>query len=265
MKLRFALLSLLLLLCAGLLPDAASAADIPNIAAASDLKFALSEIAEAYTQTSGKRVNISYGSSGIFRRQIAEGAPFELYLSADEAYVDALRKDGRTEDGGAEDGGALYAIGRLVLYVPQGSPVKADTELRDVIAAAKDGRLKHLAIANPEHAPYGRAARETLQHVGAWDQLQRKLVLGENVAQAARFASSGSAEAALLPYSLAISPELSTHGTYVTLPESSYAPLKQRMVLIKGAGETARQFYRYLQQKEARTIFAKHGFVVPDH
>ncbi len=260
MKPRCALLSPLLLLCAGLLPGAASAAGIPNIAAASDLKFALSEIAEAYTQTSGKRVNISYGSSGIFRRQITEGAPFELYLSADEAYVDALRKDGRTEDGGL-----LYAIGRLVLYVPQGSPVKADTELRDVIAAAKDGRLKHLAIANPEHAPYGRAAREVLQHVGAWDQLQSKLVLGENVAQAARFASSGSAEAALLPYSLAISPELATHGTYVAMPESAYAPLKQRMVLIKGAGETARQFYRYLQQKEARAIFAKHAFVVPNN
>jgi len=260
MKPRFALLSLLLVLCASLLPGAASAADIPNIAAASDLKFALGEIAETYAHSSGKRVNISYGSSGIFRRQIAEGAPFELYLSADEAYVDALRKDGRTEDGGA-----LYAIGRLVLYVPQGSPVKVDAELRDVIAAAKDGRLKHLAIANPEHAPYGRAARETLQHVGAWDQLQSKLVLGENVAQAARFASSGSAQAALLPYSLAISPELATRGTYVTLPESAYAPLKQRMVLIKGAHETARQFYRYLQRKEARAIFAKYGFVVPEN
>jgi molybdate transport system substrate-binding protein len=249
---RFALALLLALS----LPSRAG--DTPGIAAAADLKFALSEAAEAYTRASGNRLNLSFGSSGIFRRQIAEGAPFDLYLSADEAYVEALHKEGRTEDAGT-----LYAIGRIVLYLPNGSPVRADKELRDLSAAAKDGRLKRLAIANPEHAPYGRAAREALQHAGAWEAVRERLALGENAAQAARFATSGSAQAAILPYSLARAPELAGKGSYITLPESWHAPLRQRMVLVKGAGETARQFYAFMQEREARAILTKHGFVVP--
>ena len=236
----------------------AQAGDTPGIAAAADLKFALSEVAEAYTRASGRQLNLSFGSSGIFRRQIAEGAPFQLFFSADEAYVEALHKEGRTEGPGV-----LYATGRIVLYLPNGSPVKADRELRDLAAAATDGRLKRLALANPDHAPYGRAAREALQHVGIWEAVREKLVLGENAAQAARFAASGSAQAAILPYSLARAPELAGKGGYITLPESWHAPLRQRMVLVKGAGETARQFYAFMQEREARAILAKHGFVVP--
>lgn len=234
------------------------AGDTPGIAAAADLKFALGEAAEAYTRASGNRLNLSFGSSGIFRRQIAEGAPFQLFLSADEAYAEALDKEGRTEGAGV-----LYATGRIALYLPNGSPVQADRELRDLAAAAMDGRLKRLALANPDHAPYGRAAREALQHVGAWEAVQDKLVLGENAAQAARFATSGSAQAALLPYALVRAPELAGKGSYITLPESWHAPLRQRMVLIKGAGETARQFYAFMQEREARAILAKHGFAVP--
>lgn len=156
-----ALILLALALC--LLP-AARAAAAPNIAAAADLKFALTEVAAAYAHAGGGQVSLSFGSSGIFRRQIAQGAPFDLYLSADEAYVDALIAEGRVEGPGA-----LYAIGRIALFIPNGSQVKADNRLRDLAAAARDGRLKRLAIANPEHAPYGRAAREALQHVGAWE------------------------------------------------------------------------------------------------
>jgi molybdate transport system substrate-binding protein len=230
----------------------------PNIAAASDLKLALPDVAEAFAGATGRKVSLSFGSSGVFRRQIAEGAPFELFLSADEAYVEALHKEGRTEDAGVH-----YATGHIVLYLPNGSPVRADKELRDLAAAAKDGRLKRLAIANPEHAPYGRAAREALQHAGAWEAVQDKLVLGENVAQAARFATSGSVQAAILPYSLAIAPEVSGKGGYVTLPQSWHAPLRQRMVLVKGAGGTARQFYAFMQEREARAILARHGFAVP--
>lgn len=251
---------LLILLCAqlavALVP--AHAADTPNLAAASDLKFALPEVADAFERATGQKVRLSFGSSGVFRRQIAEGAPFELFLSADEAYVEALHQEGRTEDAGA-----LYAIGRLVLYLPHGSPVKADKDLRDLAAAARDGRLKHLALANPEHAPYGRAAREALQHVDAWEAVKDKLVLGENVAQAARFATSGSAQAAILPYSLAIAPEISGKGGFVTLPQSWHAPLRQRMALVKGAGDTARRFFRFMQEREARAVLDKHGFTLP--
>ena len=234
------------------------AAEAPNVAAAADLKFALTEIAAAHARAGGGQVSLSCGSSGVFRRQIAQGAPFELFLSADEAYVDALIAENRVEGPGA-----LYAIGRIALYIPNGSPVKADKRLRDLAAAAKDGRLKKLAIANPEHAPYGRAAREALQHVGAWDAVQDKLVLGENAAQAARFAVSGSAQAALLPLSLVRADELAGKGGFVTLPESWHAPLRQRVALVKGAGEAARRFYAFLQSQEARAIFAKHGFMLP--
>lgn len=247
-----------LLVLALMIAPSARAADVPNVAAAADLKFALTEIAEAHARAGGGRVSLSFGSSGIFRRQIAQGAPFELFLSADEAYVDALLAEGRVEGPGA-----LYAIGRIALYIPNGSPVKADNRLRDLAAAAKDGRLKRLAIANPEHAPYGRAAREALQHVGAWEAVRDKLVLGENAGQAARFASSGSAQAAILPLSLVRADELAGKGGFVTLPESWHAPLRQRMALVKGAGEAARRFHAFLQSAEARVIFTKHGFVVP--
>lgn len=245
-------------LAAAALAQPATAQDAPNVAAAADLKFALTEIAEAHTRAGGAPVRLTFGSSGIFRRQIAQGAPFELYLSADEAYVDALIAEGRVEGPGA-----LYAIGRIALYIPNGSPVKADNKLRDLAAAAKDGRLKKLAIANPEHAPYGRAAREALQHVDAWEAVQDKLVLGENAAQAARFASSGSAQAGILPLSLVRADELASKGGFVTLPETWHAPLRQRMALVKGAGDAARRFHAFLQSPEARAIFAKHGFVLP--
>ncbi len=237
----------------------AHAAEAPNIAAAADLKFALTEIAGAHERAGGARVSLSFGSSGVFRRQIAQGAPFELFLSADESYIEALIKEGR-----AEGPGTLYAIGRIALYIPNGSPVKADNKLRDLAAAAKDGRLKRLAIANPEHAPYGRASREALRHVDAWEAVQDKLVLGENAAQAARFAASGSAQAAILPLSLVRADELAGRGGFVTLPESWHAPLRQRMALVRGAGEAARRFHDFLRTPEARAIFARHGFVLPE-
>ncbi|MEZ5615292.1 MAG: molybdate ABC transporter substrate-binding protein [Rhodocyclaceae bacterium] len=253
MKLATVLLALVLAFVAP-----ARAADVPNVAAAADLKFALTEIAAAHARAGGGRVSLSFGSSGAFRRQIAQGAPFELFLSADEAYVDALVAEGRLEGPGVR-----YAIGRLVLYLPHGSPLKADDTLHDLAAAARDGRLKKLAIANPEHAPYGRAAREALRHVGAWEALRDRLVLGENAAQAARFASSGSAQAGIVPLSLARADELAARGGFVALPESWHAPLRQRMALAKGAGEAARRFYAFLQSPAARAIFAKHGFVLP--
>ncbi len=147
-------------------------------------------MAAAYTRETGQSVRIAYGSSGNFRRQIAQGAPFELFLSADEGFVFALAKQGFTLDDGA-----LYAIGRLALVVPAGSPLKLDGELRDIAAAVADGRLRKFAIANPEHAPYGRAAEEALRRAGAVGRASAgHLVLGENVSQAAQFATSGSAQ-----------------------------------------------------------------------
>lgn len=227
----------------------------PAVAAAADLKFALPEIAQAFEREGGRKLRLSFGSSGMFAQQIIQGAPFELFFSADEHYVEMLQKAGRSEDDGR-----LYAVGRVALFIPHGSPVQADRNLADLAAAARDGRLKRLAIANPEHAPYGRASREALQRAGVWEALSDKLVLGENAAQAAQFAASGSAQAGIIPLSLARAPDLQARGAFVSLPESWHAPLRQRMVLVRGAGDTARRFYAFMQTPAARAILERHGF-----
>ena len=230
----------------------------PSIAAASDLKFALDEIAARFERDTGKTVRLTYGSSGNFYRQIQQGAPFELFLSADEEYVSRLAQEGLTVDGGAR-----YATGRIVLFVPKGSTVKADPAFADLRAALDDGRLRRLAIANPEHAPYGRAARQALEHAGLWNALSTRLVLGENVSQAAQFAVSGSAQAGIFALSLALSPDFAGKGDYVLIPEGWHEPLRQRAVLLRRSGETARAFHRFLQQPPAREIFRRYGFVLP--
>ena len=236
----------------------AGAQDMPVIAAASDLRFAIEEIAGRFHRDLGKQVKISLGSSGNFRQQIAAGAPFQLFMSADEDYVLALHREGRTVDTGA-----LYAVGRIVLFAPAGSTLKPDAAMKDLARSLAAGEIRRFAIANPEHAPYGRAAREALQKAGLWERLRDKLVLGENVSQAAQFASSTSAQGGIFAYSLALSPNVSKLGTYVLLSDSMHAPLRQRMALVSGAGETAREFYRYLQAPAARDIFRRYGFVLP--
>lgn len=236
----------------------ARGAQSPVIAAASDLRFAIEEIAAAFKRERGAQVRVTLGSSGNFRHQIAAGAPFEIFMSADEEYVEALHREGRTVDGGA-----LYAIGRIVLFAPHGSPVVPDTDMAGLAAAVREGRVERVAIANPEHAPYGRAAREALQRRGLWEPLKGRLVLGENVSQAAQFASSGSAQAGLFAYSLALAPAVGERGRYVLLPDTLHAPLRQRMALLTGAGPTAREFYAFLQQPAARAVFRRHGFTLP--
>jgi molybdate transport system substrate-binding protein len=250
-----------LLIAAAALPSPFSrawAAGMPNVAAAADLAYALPEIASAFKRDTGHEVKLSFGSSGNFARQIAGGAPFELFLSADESYVTFLQKRGLTEGDGV-----VYAIGGIVLFVPAGSGIKADPTLSDLTLAASDGRLKKLAIANPEHAPYGRAAKEALEKAGIWDRVKKRLVLGENVAQAAQFAMSGSAQAGIIPLSLAMAPALGGRGAFAAIPERFHRPLRQRMVLMKGASETAREFYRYLQQMPARELLENYGFEFP--
>jgi molybdate transport system substrate-binding protein len=231
---------------------------MPTIAAASDLKFALEEVAKAYEQTSGQKLRLVFGASGNLTRQISQGAPFDLFLSADEQYVFDLHKQGLTVDEGV-----LYAIGHVVLFVPKGSSIKVDAKLEDLKRAIDDGRLKKLSIANPEHAPYGRAARAVLQSAGLWDKVQDKLVLGENVSQAAQYAASGATQAGLFALSLAVTPNYRQAGSYVVLPEAWHPPLRQRMVLLKRAGEGARGFQTYLQQPAARGILKTYGFALP--
>jgi len=154
----------------------------------------------------------------------------------------------------------VYAIGRLALYTPHGSPIVGDAELRDLDRALDDGRLVKFAIANPEHAPYGRAARQVLMHAELWSRVEPRLVLGENVSQAAQFVASGAAQAGIIAYSLTRAPALAERGTAVVLPAATHEPLLQKMVLLKGAGATARAFRDFLDAPTARALFERYGF-----
>lgn len=235
-----------------------AAAQEPVIAAASDLQFALEEVSQSFTKETGEQVKLSFGSSGNFARQIRQGAPFQMFLSADENYVFDLAKEGLVRDRGE-----LYALGRIVIIVPHGSRLKADGSLDDLKAALTDGRVSKFAIANPEHAPYGKRAEEALRHRGLWDGVKDKLVLGENISQTAQFATSGSTQGGITAYSLALSPKVSALGPYAVIPNEWHEPLRQRMVLTKTAGPAAERFYAFVQTPAARKIFIKYGFVLP--
>lgn len=229
-----------------------------HVAAAADLQFALPEIVAAYVKQGGTAPKISYGSTGNFTRQILQGAPFELFLAADHSYVAQLVSAEKSEGVGVH-----FATGRLALYLPKGSPISADRNLADLTAAVTDGRLKRLAIANPEHAPYGRAAREVLERQKIWTTVQPLLILGDNAAQAAQFAASGATQAGLIPLSLARAPEVARHGAFATIPEHWHSPLQQTLILIRGAGIDAQRLAAFLREPEARAILARHGFGLP--
>jgi molybdate transport system substrate-binding protein len=234
------------------------AAEPALVAAASDLQFALEEVAQQFSQETGMSVKFSFGSSGNFVRQIMQGAPYELFMSADEKYVRELAKQHKTVDEGL-----LYAIGRLVLYAPKGSALQVDSKMQGLGQALKNGEIKRFAIANPDHAPYGRAAKAALTSFGLWDSIQPQLVLGENVAQAAQFAISSSTQGGIFAYSLALSPNLKITGNFVLLPENSHPPLKQRMALTTTAGATAKAFYAFLQVPKTKAILNRFGFASP--
>lgn len=233
--------------------------DAPVLAAASDLKFAVEQIATQFRSSTQQEVKLVFGSSGNFYRQIEQGAPFQIFMSADESFVFKLADAGRTDDRGV-----LYATGRIVLFAANGSALKIDPQFAGLKAALSAGAIRRFAIANPEHAPYGRAAEQALKSMGMWETLRSRLVLGENVSQAAQFAAGGSAEGGIFAYSLALAPQIAKQGRYVLVPEEMHEPLRQRMVLVKGAGATARDFYRYLQEPAARAVFKRYGFVVPN-
>ncbi len=232
--------------------------DAPVVAAAADLQFAVEEIAAAFTAETGMKVRLSMGSTGNFARQIREGAPFQIFMAADEQFIFDLARDGF-----ARDEGDLYAVGRIVVKVPPGSTLKADGTLESLRQALAEGRITRFAIANPDHAPYGKRAKEALQHARLWDSIQPFLVLGENVSQAAQFALSGNAEGGIIALSLALAPQLRDLGTADLIPENYHKPLRHRMALLKGAGPVAEAFYAYINSPAARAIMKRYGFVLP--
>lgn len=250
-RLVVAIFCLLLAACGR--PDAP-----PRIAAAADLRLALTEVAAAFERDTAQEVELIFGSSGNFHQQLRHGAPFELFLSADEAYVLDLAKAGRTLDDGR-----LYAIGRIALIAPKGSPLRLDPGLEGLREGLARGEITRFAIANPDHAPYGDRAREALEAAGLWQGLQGRLVLGENVSQALQFAVDGGAQGGIVAWSLARDPALAGRTSHVLIPSDQHSQLRQRMVLMKGAGETAREFEAFIAGPAGRTIMARHGFTLP--
>ncbi|WP_342659091.1 molybdate ABC transporter substrate-binding protein (plasmid) [Sphingomonas sp. NY01] len=236
----------------------AVAQDVPNIAAAADLRVALTDVAAAFKRDTGQEVKLTFGSSGTFFQQIQQGAPFQLFLSADEQYATDLARAGKTVNAGT-----LYAIGRLAVVAPKGSPLTLDSNLAGLRSALARRQITRFAIANPEHAPYGARAREALQHVKLWQPLASKLVLGENVSQALQFAIAGGAQGGIVSYALVLDPTFGARASYKLLPATWHKPLRQRMVLIKGASPTAQRFYSYVQQPAARRILVRYGFALP--
>lgn len=233
--------------------------DAPVVAAASDLQFAVEEIAAAFAAETGMRVRLSMGSTGNFARQIREGAPFEIFMAADEHFIADLYADGLMRDEGD-----LYGVGRIVIMVPHGSTLTPDAELNNLAEMLAAGQITRFAIANPEHAPYGMRAREAMITRGIWDNLQPVMVLGENVSQAAQFALSGNVEGGIIAYSLALAPQVAPKGTFELIPEDWHEPLRQRMALLTNAGPVAEAFYAYMMEPAAREIMKRYGFVLPE-
>lgn len=237
---------------------AVSAQKPPTVAAAANLNVVLPEIATQFERDRGARVEIVFGASGVLTRQIRDGAPFDLFLSADEALPQQLAAAGLTRDAGV-----VYAIGRLAIFAPHDSPLEVDASLDGLARLLKGGTAFRFAIANPDVAPYGQAAIAVLRKRALWDLVQPHIVLGDTIAQAAQFASSGNAAGGLIAYSIALSPEFATRGRHAVIADGDYPPLMQRMVLLKKAGPIAEQFYAYLQSPPARATLQKHGFALP--
>jgi molybdate transport system substrate-binding protein len=225
-----------------------------TIAAAADLRFALDEVLNAWRSTRpGERIEVVYGSSGKFATQIRNGAPFDVFMSADVGLARALQADGHTA-GPPQP----YAFGRLGLW--SRDPALARLPLAQLVASP---RLRRFAIANPQHAPYGQRAEEALRHQGAWHAVQAKLVQGENVAQAAQFIDSGAAQAGLVALSLVLA--MKEPGLWTPIPAEWHASLEQALVVTQRAAGNplAQAFVQHLQTPAAREVLVRHGFSLP--
>ena len=239
-------------------PGLRAAENTPVVAVAANFSPALEEIVKQFTAGTGQEIRISAGATGTLVRQIEQGAPFELFLSADNEHVEYLHAQGLTRDRGR-----IYAVGVLVLYLPHTSRLNVTAENAEILKQLFRQQDLRIALANPDLAPYGRAARQVLQRFGPWPEIQDRVVLGENVGQTAQFALSGSVDAALLPYSLAINPDMQKTGQFQIISADWYAPIAQRMVLLKNAGKAATELYAYLSGATARKTIRKYGYALP--
>jgi molybdate transport system substrate-binding protein len=256
MRTRAIIIALILAFALTLTPR--TRAEEITVAAAADLNYALNDLAGRFTKASGTEVKLSFGASGNLFSQIQNGAPFDLFFSADSSYPKKLADAGRVEAGSMR----TYAVGHLVLWVPNSlglDPQKSNMDLLN------DPKVQRIAIANPQHAPYGRAAMAALEHFGLKDKLAAKLVLGENISQAAQFVQSGNAQAGLIALSLALSPPMKDAGHYWELPSDAYPELQQAaaIVTVSKHKAAAQAFLNYVLSPEGRAILQQYGFRTP--
>jgi molybdate transport system substrate-binding protein len=228
-----------------------------RIAAAADLQFAMGEFSETFEKLTGTRVNATYGSSGNFFSQMQNGAPFDLFFSADIEYPRKLEAAGLTEPGTLYE----YAVGRIVIWTPPGARVDVAKQRWKSLL---DVSVEKIAIANPEHAPYGRAAVAALQKAGIYESVKNKLVYGENISQAAQFVQSGNTQAGIVALSLAISPPM-RDGRRWKIPADMHPALEQGAVVLKNGAnkEAARAFLEFVKSAAGRDVLAKYGFEFP--
>jgi molybdate transport system substrate-binding protein len=229
------------------------------IAAASDLNFAFKEIMAEFEKKTGHTVKLSVGSSGNFYAQLSNGAPFDVFFSADIRYPKKLEEAGLAESGTLY----MYAIGRIVVWVPKGSPIDVGVL---GMKALQHPSVKKIAIANPKHAPYGRAAVAAMEHYKVYDAVKEKLVLGENISQTAQFVQAGAADIGIIALSLAVAPAMKATGMYWEIPLDAYPRLEQGAVVLKAAKDlkTARAFLDYLKGPEGTAVFKRYGFFLPE-
>lgn len=226
-----------------------------TIAAAADLKFAMAEVVENFRAARpGDQIEVIYGSSGKFFTQIKNGAPFDMYFSADIEYPRKLEKGGLTAGPTRP-----YAVGRIVLWSLK--PELAKTALKDLPKAA----IRKFAIANPQHAPYGLRGKEALQHQGVWAAMEPKLVMGENIAHTAQFIDTGAADAGIVALALVLSPTMKDKGAWTLIPDAWHEPLEQGFAITQRAAGNplAKDFANYMASESARVIMRRYGFVLP--
>lgn len=227
------------------------------VAAASDLNFAIKELIGAFEKQTGHHVKLSLGSSGNFFAQLQQGAPFDLYFSADIGYPRKLEEAGLTVPGSLY----RYAVGRVVLWAPKSSPLDVSKGL----TLLREPTIKKIAIANPKHAPYGRAAVAAMEHAQVYADVKDRLVLGENISQAAQFIESGACDVGIIALSLALAPAMKSAGTYWQIPAEAHPPLEQGAVILKQSKnqDTARQFLAFMQGPQGQEIMTRYGFTLP--
>jgi molybdate transport system substrate-binding protein len=249
------------LICCILLASQVSgiaAAQELRVAAAADLQFVFQEVSVRFQKETGHAVKLTFGSSGNFFSQIQNGAPFDVFFSADVDYPARLEAAGLVEPGTL----SRYATGRIALWVRKGSPIDINQGVRTLA----DAGVRKIAIANPEHAPYGRAAVAALQHEKIYDKVRDRLVLGENIAQAAQFVESSNADIGILALSLVLAPPLKSEGRYYEIPASFYPAIDQAVVILKSSKQKdiAWQFLSFLKHPEIAEFMRSNGLTVPE-